>query len=1164
MNRMLKFGIIGNVLLGCLVMARPTQAQWPTMEGLAAWQDITRSAADLEVTPVAALEGDIRLNMRLNGQWSQKIGNDGNWEDVLVPDSWTSNGAPHHRWLARRFEMPREFADKQCLLEFQAVRMYAEVFLNGQKIGSHAGAYTPFTLDATAAARPGEVNTLLVYVKDESYALDGDKLLHQVAVTGLIPPKSPLYARGGIWQDVVLRGVNPVHVSDVYIKTSTRNQTLQAIITLRNDGASTQSVTVNSEILPWPASDPDELSLTAQQATLAPGAEQTVELTQSWSEAKLWSPEHPYLYLFRTTLNDDGDVSDTRFGFREFWIDGPDFYLNGTKVRLRGNSHLDLHTNDPMQWRDDFAHRYLQVLKDQLGLNSFRVHNAIGAPSIFKAADEIGLLLIDQSSVWSRGKSYYRRGGQDFLDNTKAEFAEWIKRDRNHPSVVLWDAENEMIRNDMKDWDWTRQLDGFIRPHDDTRPIIHSGAGGCNEEQTVYHVHHHENYTAVYDAWQQRNDKPLIAGEYWVGGRNGERRLISGEEFTDYPDYLQKMATLYKTQMDEQRVRGIAGIMPFNWLFGWGGQFFEPLEGQPEIAWPDVTDQGPNPKTAPAYLRLQQWNLSGPEYRLNEDFAKAFRAGLSPIHVGFRENAGNYFSKETLEKHIVVSNDSEKPQQLTLNWSLRQNLDIIEQERLSEKVQPGEQWVIPLEFKLPGKGTPEHMTLSATVMQSGRIQAQDDVALTIYPERARRAPDMRRSLGVFDPVGSLSGVLENLKGSVVKLENLSALEGIEALVLGEGIPENTLTASGDVLRQFVRAGGRLLALRQETAPDWLAAPLDLYVTQDLTSLNDFNIFAQEGQKAVYQSRYAVVHSPGHPALRSIPDPMLKWWRAGDGRLADDILLRRKSADQTVNMNMRSILGGSRREYSSLYEIMPGDGVAVLCQLHLADNYGVDPAATQLLHNLLIYLQQDRPVDAEQQVAAAGFADLGGLTRWVTDLGELEDQSLPRYAAVLVGPGQIMNKEIEQRLYDYARKGGVVMLTPGAKLPRPVKDNVLVSTPEETPSICMVMQGSPRISGFNSWDFEHWSLPPAAGVMNVREGANIGGVLTVGNVRHTSSGSGRQLDHENYKHLGFGLVEFRVEKGAYIVSQIPIPEAGNYQGLAVYSALWTNFGAKVGE
>ncbi|MCD6361115.1 MAG: hypothetical protein J7M38_09640, partial [Armatimonadetes bacterium] len=655
---------------------------------------VLEQAPGREVRPTGDIDEVGRRGVRLNGMWDRlpcpmDDPASGEWETIRVPGVVTIHRKDRAMWVVRRFALPEWFEGRRALLHFGAVCMYCEVWLNGRFLGSHAGAYTPFEFDATDAARPGGDNTLVMYVMDQTYAIEGAAALHQLGVTGLLRDNPRDTGKMAIWQDVELLAEPPVHIRDVWARPSVRNKELEVVIEVANDSDAPATFTpvcdaqgANHDSGTWQAR--------GGEVTVQPGEVATVRVAGAQGDLRYWSPEDPQLYHLDTTLETGGEALDLhriRFGFREFWIEGGRFMLNGVPVRLLGESNIPSHSWRMEFWRKDFMLAYWRAMKDGLGMNAARVHASIGAEAIFDAADEVGVMLIDQSSIWSVGSRWYAAGGQRFLDNTRAEFAEWVRRDRNHPSVVIWDVENEMVRGNPDHWRWVQHLDGFVREHDDTRPIEHSGAGWCLGKAEIYHIHNNENYTALWEAWAANPDKPMIAGEWWVGGRGGGRRLLAGEEFDSYDEWLDLSVPYWVERIHEQRSYGLSGIMPFvfsSWCFA-------PLyEGRPPaLTWDDPTAADVQPSRAPATID-PGWIHEHETWRTVEHRADRFRAAFKPLLVCVRDENRAVWSGEPFERRLTIANDGMSPQAVVCAWRVMRDDKVVAEGHDNHRVPPGD------------------------------------------------------------------------------------------------------------------------------------------------------------------------------------------------------------------------------------------------------------------------------------------------------------------------------------------------------------------------------------------------------------------------------------------------------------------------------------------
>lgn len=210
-----------------------------------------------------------------------------------------------------------------------------------------------------------------------------------------------------------------------------------------------------------------------------------------------------------------------------------------------------------------YCRKVFEFLKREFNFISTRLHKCVYPAEVIQAADEAGVLAINQSGLHSGYQQMFRNGGEELMDNLEREITEWYWRDVNSPALVIWDMENELIRS-QREPDWLAQvltLDDIIRRLDPDSIIQHSGAGWYHPQQQVIHVHMHEHYSRIMSEWRETGKVPLNMGEFWMGG-NGETRLPNGYEYSDREDWHREEARLYREKMLEMRNYGVSGIMP--------------------------------------------------------------------------------------------------------------------------------------------------------------------------------------------------------------------------------------------------------------------------------------------------------------------------------------------------------------------------------------------------------------------------------------------------------------------------------------------------------------------------------------------------------------------------------------------------------------------------
>ena len=482
------------------------------------------------------------------------------------PDSWSQ---VKQAWIWRKITIPDEWKNFRIVLKFEAVMLKAEVFLDNTKIGEHTGGFTPFEIDLSDIAKTFNKNSceLRVLVTSAKYAEQGQKLIHQIGYPenyeeGCLP--------GGIWQSIWLIALPQVHFGNWHYNSYISKNKLEFFIKIHN--VSTQKF--NGYVKCLFLNNQNKKFFPDKNIKITSGNKIAIKFNKPIDKLPLWSSSLPNLLkIIFVLIDSNGKLIHklpVRIGLREFSIKQDKFLLNGKPIHLLGYS-LIRHRVSPHWWREDYVRTIFRFIK-KLGFNHIRTHAAICPEVILKVADEEGILIQDQSSLWSTGQSGYFLGGPTLLQNSKREFKEWIERDRNHPSVIIWDVENELIRINARNTSLVNELIDFVKTIDSTRPVVASGAG-AHKHSDFYHQHCERGLTKIIDFWaKQHRNKPFVAGEWWADatklsmntthfGVNNLKRYPA--EFKSQDDIHRKFGQLYRDEIIAHRIRGVAGTVLF-------------------------------------------------------------------------------------------------------------------------------------------------------------------------------------------------------------------------------------------------------------------------------------------------------------------------------------------------------------------------------------------------------------------------------------------------------------------------------------------------------------------------------------------------------------------------------------------------------------------------
>jgi hypothetical protein len=351
---------------------------------------------------------------------------------ALPPSAMINNaGIPRQKrnyfWYRTTFRPPAKKA--VALLKVNKAQFGTAVWLNGKPLGDHLGCFTAGYFDLTAAMRWTGENELVVRIG---------------AHPGVLPESVPcgtdnekLRWTPGIYDSVaVLLSDNPV-IETVQVAPRIRSSEILVETVVHNFGGA-RSVTLVQRVAGQAAT---------RKFQLGQGARKTVRQTIRIPGVRLWTPETPHLYTLESSTG--GDTLATRFGMREFRFDTTTkrAYLNGKPYFLRG-SNITLHRffEDPeckgLPWDGKWVRKLLVDIPKRMHWNAFRFCIGPVPDQWLDIADEAGLLIQNEYFVWGWRKQWN-------IDTAISQYKEWMRDNWNHPSVAIWDAQNETRADEL-------------------------------------------------------------------------------------------------------------------------------------------------------------------------------------------------------------------------------------------------------------------------------------------------------------------------------------------------------------------------------------------------------------------------------------------------------------------------------------------------------------------------------------------------------------------------------------------------------------------------------------------------------------------------------------------------------------------------------------------
>lgn len=408
------------------------------------------------------------------------------WQKVDLPHDWAIHGPFYQGWDAevgggmgrlpvqgvawyrKKLDIPASDKGKSIFLDVDGAMSYATVWFNGNLVGGWPYGYNSWRLDLTPYILPGHENQLAIRLDNPNHS-------------------SRWYPGAGIYRNVWLTKTHPVHIGQwgTYIterNISRSSATIDLEVTVNNDSETDANVDIHTEIYELDARGEKAKRpvgrFPASGIAIEAGKSAVAQVSMELANPKLWGPkptQTPHLYKAVTTLSQNGKVIDqyeTQFGIRKLELDTDRGVLvNGEPVKLNGvNQHHDLGALGAA-FNRRAAERQLEMLQE-MGCNAIRMAHNPPAPELLELTDRMGFLVVNEIfDSWERKKTPL-----DF----HLIFPEWaepdtrsfVRRDRNHPSIIMWSYGNEVGEQYTAEEGAAvaERLDRIVREEDPGRP----------------------------------------------------------------------------------------------------------------------------------------------------------------------------------------------------------------------------------------------------------------------------------------------------------------------------------------------------------------------------------------------------------------------------------------------------------------------------------------------------------------------------------------------------------------------------------------------------------------------------------------------------------------------------------------------------------------------
>ncbi|MBM2845809.1 MAG: glycoside hydrolase family 2, candidate beta-glycosidase [Bacteroidetes bacterium] len=871
-----------------------------------------------------------RTLLSLNGGWQiapgRKDAPPTHWDHEVVVPGLIDLAAPRYDWSVHEyhwyrttFAIPATNRSDLAFLRIEQAMFGTEVWLNGQRIGCDIACYTSQEYNITTAVKYDAENELLV----------------RVGLKSTLPPESAVgkdQERSefipGIWGDVelVLSG-NP-RIKLVQVIPHIDTGIAETRFWVENHSDSDIVVDLAAHVLEKKSGI--AVSTNAQRRLeLKAKSESTLSLELKIDDPTLWSPEDPFLYDVKATLECEGrltDLGSTTFGMREFKVVGGDFVLNGKKIFLRGGN-IALHRffsdadRGTLPWDLDWVKNLLIDIPKAHNFNFFRNHIGQLYNRWYDVADEHGMLLQNEWQFWTTTGS---------KEQITKEFTRWLQDNWNHPSIIIWDALNECsdetVQNEivpaMKNLDPTRPWESvdFVEQH----PYIYSLGPVLNDRPFGFTKSMKDIETMATPSvvneflwwWLDKELKPTVLTqdviERWLGKDYTQGELVGRQSFL-----AQELVELFR------RMR-VDAIQPFVYLSNNSGPTAHWFLGHVKDLRPKPVMQTLKNAFAPFGISLELWD-------------RHFFAGESRAMRLFIIN-DDPVSRTGAVRYGVVRFDGE----WTYNTSLRVT------------VEPGGSLITPIQVMLPRRAG--EYRIRAELLEEGRgsvLSYSEKIAHVFDPLTDSEA--QRRS-AVLVMEGS-DEITRFLTAHRFPIRNLSAgqLSDADIAVVADGmVRSREYERCVNDLSRVVNAGATLVVIEPEYG---VQGKEEIRILNDLVlaleSRNDTN-------RGGYDS-YVFADQRDHPLWRGIDKNHLHMFNGGLG--GEMVSQHTVTCPVAYDVLARC---GMKLAVEVVQEIQYGSGLVIVSRIQTrgrlnANRHGgalfdrrVDPVAQRYFLNLVSY------------------------------------------------------------------------------------------------------------------------------------------------------------------------------------------------------------------
>ena len=488
------------LLLGCTAQAQIQKINYTTAD-----KQILKLN---RVSPVGSSQSN---KLTLDGSWlfSENINASPCTKNIQVPGEWVMQGftvdKEAYAGYQKGFTLPENWKDKRLKLRFDAVYSESEIWINGKKVASHLGGFTPFEVDVTNFVKWSGDNQLLVKVKSGGKA-DSLASASQYAVHPL----------GGISRKVYLMAVAPVNFAYADVKTNLdknyENAVLNTDVIIANEqNTKAEKLSLKAELFKADGITKIGGKLVPVENDISKGEYLQQNVSFDVANPEKWDPEHPNLYVVKLSILEGDNVQDVitkSIGFRQIEVRGNRVFVNNMPIKLRGVCH---HETMPLRGRsvnDNMWEKDVQLFREA-NVNYMRTSHYPPAEELVDACNRLGMFLeIEAPFCWAEN-THVPLGTEIYQTLMVDQTLDMVNYFRSNPAVLTWSIGNES--ENYKDY--FKGTARLVKQFDPTRPRNFSQYGPDADEGDLEICNHH--YPGPGGPEQYRDNKrPIVFDEY--------------------------------------------------------------------------------------------------------------------------------------------------------------------------------------------------------------------------------------------------------------------------------------------------------------------------------------------------------------------------------------------------------------------------------------------------------------------------------------------------------------------------------------------------------------------------------------------------------------------------------------------------------------------------